>query len=91
MAGDGTHTYQWDGENRLVSVDGVAGQSCQATWTACYYYNALGQRVEKQVAQDSFSKSCGFSIRLGRAAASNGGSCAMNSRVPRRYGVLVYT
>jgi YD repeat-containing protein len=47
--GFGTHTYQWDAEGRMVSVDGVAGQACQSTWTACYVYNALGQRVEKRV------------------------------------------
>src|SRR3989441_804405 len=47
--GTGSHTYQWDAENRLASVDGVAGQACQTTWTACYTYNALGQRVEKKV------------------------------------------
>ena len=46
---DGTHTYQWDAEGRLVSVDGVAGQACQSTWTACYVYNGLGQRVQKTV------------------------------------------
>src|SRR2546425_5550685 len=47
--GTGSHTYQWDAENRLASVDGVAGQACQTTWTACYTNNALGQRVEKKV------------------------------------------
>jgi RHS repeat-associated protein len=47
--GTGTHTYQWDAEGRMVSVDGVAGQACRSTWTACYVYNALGQRVEKVV------------------------------------------
>ena len=46
MTSDGTHTYQWDAEGRLVSVDGVAGQACQSTWTGCYTYNALGQRVQ---------------------------------------------
>jgi RHS repeat-associated protein len=45
----GTHTYQYDAEGRLVSVDGVVGQACHSTWTACYTYNALGQRVEKTV------------------------------------------
>jgi RHS repeat-associated protein len=46
--GVGTHTYQWDAEGRLVSVDGVAGQACQSTWTACFVYNAVGKRVEKR-------------------------------------------
>ena len=36
--GFGTHTYQWDAENRLKSVDGGT--------TVSYTYNALGQRVE---------------------------------------------
>ena len=39
--GTGTHTYQWDAENRLKSIDNGS--------TATYTYNALGQRVEKLV------------------------------------------
>ncbi len=39
--GTGSHTYQWDGENRLTSIDSGS--------TATYTYNALGQRVEKKV------------------------------------------
>lgn len=39
--GTGTHTYQWDAENRLKSIDNGA--------TATYTYNALGQRAEKAV------------------------------------------
>ncbi len=39
--GAGTHTYQWDAENRLKSVDTGS--------TASYTYNALGQRVEKNL------------------------------------------
>jgi YD repeat-containing protein len=39
--GVGTHTFQWDAENRLKSVDSGS--------TATYTYNALGQRVEKNV------------------------------------------
>ncbi len=41
LTGDGTHTYQWDAEARLQSVDNGS--------TASYTYNALGQRVEKKV------------------------------------------
>ncbi len=41
MTNDGTHTYQWDGEGQLKSVDSGT--------TARYTYNALGQRVEKKV------------------------------------------
>src|SRR2546429_1194393 len=39
--GTGSHTYQWDAENRLKSIDNGP--------TATYTYNALGQRVEKIV------------------------------------------
>src|SRR5256885_752673 len=39
--GTGSHTYQWDAENRLKSIDNGS--------TATYTYNALGQRVEKLV------------------------------------------
>ena len=46
--GTGTHTYQWDAEGRLVSIDGVAGQACQSTWAACFTYNALGQFVKRR-------------------------------------------
>ncbi len=41
LTGDGTHTYQWDAENRVISVD--------TGTTASYTYNALDERVEKQV------------------------------------------
>ncbi len=37
----GQHTFQWDAENRLSSVDNGT--------TATYTYNAFGQRVEKNV------------------------------------------
>jgi RHS repeat-associated protein len=39
--GTGSHTYQWDAENRLKSIDSGS--------TATYTYNALGQRAEKLV------------------------------------------
>ncbi len=39
--GTGSHTYQWDAENRMKSIDSGS--------TATYTYNALGQRVEKLV------------------------------------------
>jgi RHS repeat-associated protein len=38
---DALHTYQWDAEGRMVSIDNGS--------TARYVYNALGQRVEKQL------------------------------------------
>jgi RHS repeat-associated protein len=39
LLGDGLHSYKYDAENRIISVD--AGQ------TATYLYNGLGQRVSK--------------------------------------------
>gem|GEM_PF-6524915 len=39
--GPSQHTYQWDAESRLKSIDSGS--------TATYTYNALGQRVEKNV------------------------------------------
>ncbi len=43
---DASHHYFYDAENRLVQVDGTFG-TC-STATACYLYDALGHRVEKQ-------------------------------------------
>jgi RHS repeat-associated protein len=39
MTSDGSNTYQWDAEGRLISVNGGS------TWSATY--NAFGQRVER--------------------------------------------
>ncbi len=41
MTNDGSHTYTYDAENRLISVDGGA--------TASYLYDAQGRRVRKSV------------------------------------------
>ena len=43
LTGDGTHTYQWDGEGKLKSVDNGA--------TFNFGYNALGQQVQDTVSQ----------------------------------------
>ncbi|KAA3639500.1 MAG: hypothetical protein DWQ02_03670 [Bacteroidetes bacterium] len=40
LTNDGVHTYNYDYENRLVSVD--------AGLTANYYYDALGRRIRKE-------------------------------------------
>ena len=40
-------TYQWDAEERLVSVDGSTASQCAAGAIACATYNALGQRVQE--------------------------------------------
>ncbi|PYU53449.1 MAG: hypothetical protein DMG48_01490, partial [Acidobacteria bacterium] len=45
MIQDANHTYFYDAENRLTQVDGTLG-TCSAA-TACYQYDAFGQRVEK--------------------------------------------
>ena len=42
---DGTHHYYYDGENRLIQVDGTLGTCSSAG--ACYAYDAEGKRVEK--------------------------------------------
>ncbi len=42
---DGTHTYQYDTQNRLVTIDNGD--------TAEYRYNALGQRISKIAIDDS--------------------------------------
>jgi RHS repeat-associated protein len=39
VTADGSHTYRYDAENRLVSIDGGS--------TATYVYNAVGQRVRR--------------------------------------------
>jgi len=45
LVNDGTHQYFYDAENRLIQVDGTLG-NC-STASACYVYNADGQRVRK--------------------------------------------
>jgi len=47
MTGDGTHTYQWDAEDRMVSVDSGS--------TATLKYNSLGQRVERFLPNGSWT------------------------------------
>jgi RHS repeat-associated protein len=44
-SGPGAHGYFYDAENRIIQVDGTLG-TC-STATACYVYNAAGQRVRK--------------------------------------------
>jgi RHS repeat-associated protein len=45
MTYDGTNTYYYDAEDRLIQVNGTLGTCSSAT--ACYTYDALGKRVEK--------------------------------------------
>ena len=47
---DGTHTYFYDAENRLVQVDGTLGACASGSTsgtTSCYYYDAEGHRVHR--------------------------------------------
>ena len=56
LLSDGHHTYFFDAENRLIQVDGTAGYCSTgsgAAATACYVYNASGQRVRKTTASGS--------------------------------------
>lgn len=45
MTYDGSHSYYYDAENRLIQVDGTLGTCSSAT--ACYIYDALDRRAEK--------------------------------------------
>lgn len=45
LLSDGSHSYFYDAENRIIQVDGTLGTCSSAT--ACYVYNASGQRVRK--------------------------------------------
>jgi YD repeat-containing protein len=50
LLNDGSHTYFYDAENRVIQVDGTLGtwpNNCSGA-TACYIYDALGRRVEKR-------------------------------------------
>jgi len=49
MTADGNHTYYYDAENRLIQVDGVLGDCANnpSRPSACYVYDAMGNRVEK--------------------------------------------
>ena len=56
LLSDGHHSYFYDAENRLVQVDGTAGYCATGSGTeatACYVYNASGQRVRKTTANGS--------------------------------------
>jgi RHS repeat-associated protein len=55
LTGDGTHTYQWDAEGRLSSVD--SGSTTQAT------YNALTQQVQRVVTGTTYDYLFGLDNR----------------------------
>jgi RHS repeat-associated protein len=52
LLNDGSHSYFYDAENRLIQVDGTFG-TCSSPTTACYVYNASGQRVRKTTGSTS--------------------------------------
>jgi len=51
LLNDGSHSYFYDAENRLIQVDGTLGTCSSAT--ACYVYNAAGRRVRKTTGSTS--------------------------------------
>ena len=51
LLNDETHSYTYDAEERIVQVDGTPGNCTGAT--ACYVYNAEGQRVRRLLASGS--------------------------------------
>jgi hypothetical protein len=44
MIADASHRYYYDAENRMIQIDGTLGTCLTAT--ACYIYDAQGQRVQ---------------------------------------------
>jgi RHS repeat-associated protein len=52
LLNDGTHNYYYDAESRIIQVDGPTLGAC-STATACYVYNASGERVRKTTGSTS--------------------------------------
>lgn len=52
LIGDGVHTYQYDGENRIAKVD--AGTFNEAT----YFYDANNWRVKKTTSNNAYTTYC---------------------------------
>jgi len=88
--GYGTHTFQWDAEGRMVSVDGGAGQSCQSSWTDCFTYNALGQRVKKHVGSPA-SDTYYYYDASGNLAMAKGASHVNEYLFPGNFGKYYWT
>ena len=51
LLNDGTHSYTYDAEERISQVDGTPG-NCNGA-SACYVYNAEGQRVRRLLSSGS--------------------------------------
>jgi YD repeat-containing protein len=45
MTGDGSHTYYYDAEGRIIQIDGTLGTCSSAN--VCYVYDANGVQVRK--------------------------------------------
>jgi len=88
--GLGTHSFQWDAEGRMVSVDGVAGQSCQSSWTDCFTYNALGQRVQKHIGSPA-SDTYYYYDAFGSLAMTKGASQVNEYLFPGNFGKYYWT
>jgi len=88
--GLGTHTFQWDAEGRMVSVDGQAGQACQTSWTDCFTYNALGQRVQKHVGSPA-SYTYYYYDASGKLAMTKGASQVNEYLFPGNFGKYYWT
>jgi RHS repeat-associated protein len=82
MTGDGTHTYQWDAEDRMVSVDGGS--------TATQKYNSLGQRVERFLPNGSWTFDYPFGLNGEDLGTYSAGTAAwFDENVPMAGRVLV--
>jgi|SRR5271157_287011 len=47
VTNDGTHSYTFDAENRVICVGGVPNASCISSAPTVYFYNASGDRIRK--------------------------------------------
>ncbi|HXH48683.1 MAG TPA: RHS repeat-associated core domain-containing protein [Terriglobia bacterium] len=82
MTSDGTHTYQWDAEDRMVSVDGGS--------TATQKYNSLGQRVERFLTNGSWTFDYLFGVNGEELGLYSAGTAAwFDQNVPMGRRVLV--
>ena len=55
LTGDGRWTYTWDGENRLVSMQGLSGIPTGAKLKLDFVYDYQGRRMQKMVSTNNGS------------------------------------
>jgi RHS repeat-associated protein len=55
LTSDGRWTYTWDGENRLVSMQGLSGIPTGAKLKLDFVYDYLGRRIQKMVSTNNGS------------------------------------